>query len=188
MLRTRFLAVVVVVSIIFTSPALFERTARADVMFDFVFTDGSDVPGDGGFFDPLSADGAANLMVLTEAASSIGSLLDHSATVEIGVSTYSDASDSTLASAGGFYYVDPTAMGVIPNSVQETILFGAASPGPTDGFMMVNTAKSYYNGMDAGLIGAGEKDLYSVFVHELTHALAGPRPSSRMAPAVLPTP
>ena len=150
--------------------ALLSCPVQATVVFDFGISP-SDGPGSGGFFDTTTPDGLANAEALAETGEFLGSLLGHTATIEIDVTTFSDAGDSTLASAGGFFYVDPSAMGVVPNAVQEEILFGAVTPGSVDGFMMINTAKSFYNGSDPAGIGAGEKDLRSVFLHELTHAL-----------------
>ena len=144
--------------------------SQAVVLFDFMMTDGSDVPGSGGFFDPMTPDGAANAAALADAADVYSSLLDHSAVIDIAVTTYSDPGDSTIATAGGFFYIDPLATGVVANAVQEEILFGGSS-GLPHGFIILNTAKSYYNGFDPSMIGPDENDLRSVFIHELTHTL-----------------
>ncbi len=150
--------------------AVLSCPAQAAVIFDFGISP-TDGPGSGGFFDTSTPDGLANAVALDEVSMFLGALLGHTATVEIDVTTFSDAGDSTLASAGGFFLPSPAATGVVPNAVQEEILFGAVTPGSVDGFMMINTAKAFYNGSDPAGIGPGEKDLRSVFLHELTHAL-----------------
>lgn len=172
MARSNVLTNIVAASAIALSLAnLLPQPALADVIFDFTFTDGSDVPGSGKFFDPLTADGSANAAVLFGVASELGSLLAHSALIEIDVSAVPDSESSTLAKAGGFFYVDPMASGVILNAIQAEIIDGAFTPGTPDGFMMINSAKSFYNGMDPGGIGPTENDLASAILHELTHAL-----------------
>ena len=150
--------------------ASFSAPTHAVVTFDFGIAP-TDGPGSGGFFDTSTPDGLANAIALDDVSTYLGMLLGHTATIEIEVTTFSDAGDSTLASAGGFFYVAPTDMGIVTNAVQEVILLGAITPGTPDGFLMLNTAKPYYNGSDPAGIGAAEKDLRSVFLHELTHAL-----------------
>lgn len=144
---------------------------QAAVSFSFVSMDGSVTPGSGKFFDPLMPDGPAHAKALMDTASLIGGLLGHTATVTVLVSSYSDPGDSTLASAGGFFFVDPaTPGGFVSNGVQKAILAGELTPGPI-AFLSVNAAKSYYSGVDPAGIGGGDKDLRSVFLHEFTHML-----------------
>lgn len=147
--------------------------AIAAVEFVFTFSDGSGTPGSGGFFDPLTGPGAERLGALEEVAGAMGSMLDHSALVRIDVTTFDDPGSGTLATAGGFFYLDPaTADGIVENAVQTEILGGFGPPPPDPhGFIMVNTAKPFYTGADPGAIGGGEKDWRSVVWHEMTHAL-----------------
>lgn len=143
------------------------RIATADLIFDFVVTDGSD--SGGGFFDTGTAAGFANVKALTDTASYLSSVLDHSAVLKINLSTRTTGS---IATGGGFHYIDPSASGVIFNAVQNELLLGVTPPAPTDahGFMSINTTKSFYAGEDPAGIGA-EKDLRTVFLHEMTHVL-----------------
>ncbi|HBE69807.1 MAG TPA: hypothetical protein DDW52_16805 [Planctomycetaceae bacterium] len=142
--------------------------AHGDIIFNFTYldTDDGNATTDDGFMDPTF--GATRRATVTAVGNYINTIVDHSGTVDIRwEKSVIDPGSSTLASMGPFFFEN--------DGFQNGFVFDHATTGidPTpsevDGAGSVNFGRTWNNGL--GAPGLGEFDLFSVVLHEMTHAM-----------------
>lgn len=152
--------------ILFVMLALaFATQAHADITFNFSYVDVTD-NSDFGFDDPT--EGATRRATVQAVADYINTVVDHNGTVDIRWNASFNASGSpTLASMGAFYFENA--------GLDNGFVFNHAttgldpSLGNPDGTGQVNFGRTWNSGL--GGPAAGEFDLFSVVLHEITHAM-----------------
>ncbi|MAT16491.1 MAG: hypothetical protein CMJ46_14605 [Planctomyces sp.] len=149
------------------NPRLVERLEDRTLLtisFNFIYPGaiGSGI----GFED--ASQGQARRDSLEAAAATYGGFFDETGTIDVAVSSYSNAGTSTLASAGSPYYLGGS--GDFNHLIAATkILTGQDLNGVTaDASLSVNWAKSFELADD---FQSGEYDFTGVIMHELSHAL-----------------
>ncbi|MGK0187748.1 MAG: hypothetical protein ACI9R3_003538 [Verrucomicrobiales bacterium] len=156
-LRSMLLTAIATLAIVVSSP----RT-KAAVMFEFNYSNGSQFT--------VGALGQARRTALEEAATALGSIFAHTATIQLTVTTSNSAQSDTLASAAS----EPTEVsdeffGFAPGVVQNKILTGVDSNGvAADGSVDVNFGQPW--DLD-DQISPNEFDFKATMIHELLHAV-----------------
>jgi autotransporter-associated beta strand protein len=141
-------------------------TPRATAQLTFTMDFSADTGTNFGF-DSNTAVGLERQVALTRAATYLSSILDARGTVTIEwEQSYSNAGDSTLASAGTSYLV---ANGFSNGMVYQRATTNATPFSPPDGFGVFNFANNFYTG--TGTPASNQFDLQSIALHELTHSL-----------------
>ncbi len=137
--------------------------ANGAITFHFTYED----DGSGlGFDDPVF--GTARRATVDAVASYINTVLDHDATVDITWSTsLFDPGSLTLGSMGTSYYLDA---GVHGGILRDVILTGSTPVSGSHASGWINFGQSW-NSDHTQAPTAGQSDLYSVVLHELTHAM-----------------
>lgn len=151
--------------IAFSLFGLFSSSSRAEIIFNFTYEDvGTD--SDFGFDDPIL--GATRRATVEAVASYINTVVDHDGRVDIGWDVSVDApGSSTLASMGTSYFLN---QGVSQGFVFEHATTGQDPlAGLNDGSGDVNFGRTWNSGLAAPA--SNEFDLFSVVLHELTHAM-----------------
>lgn len=125
----------------------------------------------GGYFDPGTPEGSARIAALMDVKFYVESVVPNPGSLTFELSVFTDPATATLAKGGQFFStLSPTASGVVMGDSQRELLTGTPVAG-ANGFLSINSAKTFYLGSAAGGIGAGMSDLRSVLLHEMTHAL-----------------
>lgn len=125
----------------------------------------------GGYFFPGSPEGMGRIGALMDLKATLEAAVPNPGTLTIELSVFFDPGVATLAKGGQFFAtLSPFASGVVLGDTQAELLMGLPVAG-ANGFLSINSAKSFYLGMDAGAIPSGLSDLRSVLLHEATHVL-----------------
>ncbi|MCA9042022.1 MAG: hypothetical protein KDA65_16835, partial [Planctomycetaceae bacterium] len=134
------------------------------IAFDFNY--GGAIGSGIGFED--ATDGQARRDSLEAAAATFGAFFDETGTIEVDVTSYSNSSSSTLASAGSSFFLGGS--GDFSHRIAAAkILTGIdLNGGDSDASLSVNWAKSFELASD---FQAGEYDFTAVIMHELSHVL-----------------
>lgn len=143
----------------------FAGPAQADITFNFTYVDVDDGSGFG--FDD-AAEGATRRATVTAVADYINTVVDHNGSVDIRWNASSNApGSSTLASMGAFYFENA--------GTDNGFVFNHATTGldPIGGFPDGSGSVNFGRTWNSGLGGpaAGEFDLFSVVLHEITHSM-----------------
>ena len=137
--------------------------SNAAVNFLFRYTE------DNKGFNDGSQRSADMKVALQEIGEKLGAILNHTATVEVEITSFSINNTDTLASAGQSLTVTGEP-GVKRGHVEAKIIDRVDDfPNSSEAGMQWNFAKTFHTGK--GLPGPGENDFRSVALHELTHAL-----------------
>lgn len=138
--------------------------AHADITFNFTYED----IGTGFGFDDAT-EGATRRNTVQAVADYINTVVDHDGSVDIRWNTSINApGSSTLASMGAFYFENAgTDNGFVFN--HATTGLDPVGGGFPDGSGQVNFGRTWNSGL--GGPGAGEFDLFSVVLHEITHSM-----------------
>ena len=137
----------------------------ADITFNFTYTD---VDNGSGFGFDDAAEGATRRATVDSVADYINTVVDHDGTVDINwnASTNEPAA-GTLASMGSLYFFNS---GISNGLVFQHATTGVdPSAGNPDGEGQVNFGRNWNS--DLGGPAAGEFDLFSVVLHEISHAM-----------------
>ncbi|MEZ6046211.1 MAG: proprotein convertase P-domain-containing protein [Planctomycetaceae bacterium] len=139
---------------------------RTLLTIDFNFIYGGAIGSGIGFED--ATQGQARRDALEATAATFGSFFDETGTIDVNVTSYSNSSSTTLASAGSSMFTGGNG-GFSHRLAATKILTGLdLNEGSTDAFLSVNWAKSFELASD---FQAGEYDFTAVIMHELSHAL-----------------
>jgi len=134
------------------------------VVFNFTYNDiGSGI----GFDD--ATDGANRQAVIEAVGTYIGTsvLGAHTASLDVTVNASQTDGGGFLASAGTSYFLNNSIFQ--PGLMAEHILTGTDPSGSHDGSVTVDFGYNWND--DLGAVSAGEFDLYTVLIHEITHML-----------------
>lgn len=138
-------------------------SASAAITFNFIYAD----TGSGfGFDDPV--EGATRKATVNAVATYINTVIDHTATVDIRWNaSINDPGSFTLGSMGTSYYLN---RGVYGGILRDRILNNNNPNADSDGSGQINFGQTW-NSDHTRNVAPGESDLFSVVLHELTHAM-----------------
>ncbi len=154
----RFLCAVAIVLLAFGQ-------THADITFNFNYVD---VNTNSGFGFDDAAEGATRRATVQSVADYINTVVDHNGTVDITWNaSINDSGSSVLGSMGSFYFQNA---GIANGFVFDHATTGVDPLGGfDDGSGQINFGKTWNS--DLGAPTAGEFDLFTVVLHEMTHAL-----------------
>ncbi|MFK7766591.1 MAG: hypothetical protein AB8B55_05170 [Mariniblastus sp.] len=153
----------ILLALIFTVLAIGQTQAQISFNFDFV-----DVNNNSGFGFDDATFGAARRNTVESVATYLNTVLDHNGTIDIRWDASINApSSGTLAGMGAFYFSN---QGINNGFVFEHATTGNdPSAGDPDGAGQVNFGRNWNSELDDPT--SSEFDLYTVVLHEITHAL-----------------
>lgn len=151
------------VLLITAAGVLLPQAARGDIIFNFNYADVGGSSGVG-FDDPT--EGATRRATMDAVAAYINTVVDHNGTVDFDVQASQTDGSGFLGQAGTSYFINP---GYSNGFVFTHATTGVDPFAGDDGTIRFDFGYAWNS--DTGGPGGGEFDLFTVALHEITHAM-----------------